>query len=344
MLNINGHNRTIFRWYYLDSYPKSQQLFVLTIAVFLFFGMHNLLQEAIMKLEGFTFAVMLGYMEVLGVTTCSYIERKYIAKETRRKAPIESYPLLTLCLLSSSGLSNMALNYINFPTKVVFRSCKLIPTMVISTIINRRIFSSGEYVSALAVCIGLVVFAAAEWQNSPSFNPVGLLLVTLSVVADSILPNAQEQLFSKGSSRLEVTFFTNFFTLLAMTLSTLASGDLIGMMQYGQQNHALCLYMLVYTFVAYIAISAFMQVVKRFGGVTAVLLGTARKGMTLILSFLVFPKKFSWFYVLGAILVLGGLLSSSLIKQGKSKKQSLPSYQAVSSRDQTSVDEDEVKH
>jgi len=297
-----------------------------------------------MNLEGFTFAVMLGYMEVLGVTACSYIERKYIAKETQRKAPIESYPLLTLCLLSSSGLSNMALNYINFPTKVVFRSCKLIPTMLISTIINRRIFSSGEYVSALAVCIGLVVFAAAEWQNSPSFNPVGILLVTLSVVADSILPNAQEQLFSKGSSRLEVTFFTNFFTLLAMTLSTLASGDLIGMIQYGQQNHALWLYMLVYTFVAYIAISAFMQVVKRFGGVTAVLLGTARKGMTLILSFLVFPKKFSWFYVLGAILVLGGLLSSSLIKQGKSKEQNLPSYQAVKSLDQTRIDEDEVKH
>eukprot|EP00814_Leptocylindrus_danicus_P011983 CAMPEP_0116018608 /NCGR_PEP_ID=MMETSP0321-20121206/8746_1 /TAXON_ID=163516 /ORGANISM="Leptocylindrus danicus var. danicus, Strain B650" /LENGTH=220 /DNA_ID=CAMNT_0003489027 /DNA_START=477 /DNA_END=1135 /DNA_ORIENTATION=- len=216
--------------------------------------------------------------------------------------------------------------------------------MLISTIINRRIFSSGEYVSALAVCIGLVVFAAAEWQNSPSFNPVGILLVTLSVVADSILPNAQEQLFSKGSSRLEVTFFTNFFTLLAMTLSTLASGDLIGMIQYGQQNHALWLYMLVYTFVAYIAISAFMQVVKRFGGVTAVLLGTARKGMTLILSFLVFPKKFSWFYVLGAILVLGGLLSSSLIKQGKSKEQNLPSYQAVKSLDQTRIDEDEVKH
>ena len=87
-----------------------------------------------MNLDGFHFGVMLGYMEVLGVTICSFVERTYIKKETKRVAPLSAYPLLTLCLLSSSSLSNLALNYINFPTKVIFRSCKLIPTMVISTV------------------------------------------------------------------------------------------------------------------------------------------------------------------------------------------------------------------
>jgi hypothetical protein len=79
--------------------------------------------------------------------------------------------------------------------------------------------------------------------------------------------------------------------------------------------------MTVYTFVAYIAISLHMTVVKRFGGVAAVVLATARKGMTLVLSFILFPKAFSWYYVLGAVLVLGGLLLSSLIKiHNKNKK------------------------
>ena len=139
-----------------------------------------------------------------------------MAKETGHVTPLSSYPLLTLCLLGSSALSNMSLNYINFPTKIVFRSCKLIPTMIIATIINRRVFKSIEYASALAISIGLVVFAAADWKLTPSFNPIGLDLVSLSVGADDILPNAQERNFRLGASRLEVTLYTNFFTLIVI--------------------------------------------------------------------------------------------------------------------------------
>jgi len=189
--------------------------------------------------------------------------------------------------------------------------------MLIATIINKRVFSSLEYVCGFAVCAGLVFFAAADWKLTPTFNPFGLVLVSISVIADSILPNAQEKLFVNGSSRLEVTFYSNFFTLIAMTCTTLMSGDLIGIVTLAASDPSLTLYMVVYTMVAYVAISFFMQIVKRFGAVTGVLCATARKGMTLILSFLLFPKIFSWYYVFGATLVLGGLLSSSLIKLNK---------------------------
>lgn len=292
-----------------------QQFAGLTATMFLFFGIHNVLQEAMMKVPGFH-GVMLSYMEVVGVTACSYIERKHIAKETGRVAPLAAYPLLTLCLLASSTLSNISLNYINFPTKVVFRSCKLIPTMIIATIINKRVFKKYEYASALAISLGLVIFAAVDWKLTPTFNPVGLILVSLSVVADAILPNAQENLFGQGSSRLEVTLYTNFFTLVAMTVTTLASGDLVRCIQLALTSDTnLVTYMVVYTLISYIAISAFMMIVKKYGGVTAVLLSTARKAMTLILSFILFPKAFSWYYALGAALVLGGLLAVSLKKQ-----------------------------
>jgi adenosine 3'-phospho 5'-phosphosulfate transporter B3 len=115
--------------------------------------------------------------------------------------------------------------------------------------------------------------------------------------------------------------FTNIFTLIAMTITTLLSGDLLGMIVFARNNAVLCHYIWIYTFVAYIAISIHMNVVRRFGGVAAVLLATGRKGMTLVLSFVLFPKAFSWYYVMGAILVLGGLLFSSLVKiREKSKR------------------------
>jgi adenosine 3'-phospho 5'-phosphosulfate transporter B3 len=313
----------------IDNLPPSLQFTFLAVGVFFFFGIHNLLQEAIMNVPGFTYGVMLGYMEVLGVAVCSFAERRYIAKEHGRIAPLSAYPLLTMCLLASSALSNMSLNYINFPTKVVFRSCKLIPTMVIASFLHKKIFSIWEYVCALAICVGLVLFAAADWELRPSFNPIGLGLVSMSVVADSILPNAQERLFRSGSSRLEVTLYTNTFTLIVMTFTTMLSGDLVGALQQTLQNRQLLIYFTIYTFVAYAAISAHMSVVKRFGGVVAVLLATGRKGMTLILSFVLFPKGFSWFYPAGAVLVLGGLLVSSLVKmQSKNKTKEVSSSTA----------------
>lgn len=196
--------------------------------------------------------------------------------------------------------------------------------MIIATIINKRVFKSYEYASAIAISVGMVVFAATDWKLTPTFHPFGLILVSLSVIADAILPNAQERLFSRGSSRLEVTFYTNAFTLIAMTITTVASGDLMRVIDLALKSDTnLITYMVVYTFISYIAISAFMAIVKKYGGVTAVLLSTARKAMTLILSFILFPKQFSWYYVLGATLVLGGLLVVSLAKQYKKKMEAM---------------------
>ncbi|KAL3928167.1 MAG: hypothetical protein SGBAC_012763 [Bacillariaceae sp.] len=197
--------------------------------------------------------------------------------------------------------------------------------MVVASIVHKKVFTTVEYMLAVCVSLGLVLFAAADWQVAPTFHPIGLAFVSLSVCGDAILPNAQEKLFQGGSSRLEVTFYTNIFTLMVMTITTLISGDLIGMIVFARTNRTLCIYIGIYTFIAYVAISVHMTVVKKYGGVAAVLVATGRKGMTLILSFLLFPKAFSWFYVAGGTLVLGGLLFNSLWKMEMKKEKKEPS-------------------
>jgi hypothetical protein len=51
---------------YLDTLSSPMQFALLGSGVFFFFGIHNILQEAMMKVPGFNFGVMLGYMEVIG--------------------------------------------------------------------------------------------------------------------------------------------------------------------------------------------------------------------------------------------------------------------------------------
>jgi len=82
------------------------------------------------------------------------------------------------------------------------------------------------------------------------------------------------------------------------------------------------LHVIAYVLISHVAVSAHTQVVRKFGGVAAVFVGTARKGMTLILSFVLFPKESNWKYAAGAALVLGGLTVASLEKQRNRKKDS----------------------
>jgi len=49
----------------IDDLTPSVQFALLGSGVFFFFGIHNILQEAMMKIPGFNFGVMLGYMEVI---------------------------------------------------------------------------------------------------------------------------------------------------------------------------------------------------------------------------------------------------------------------------------------
>ena len=195
----------------------------------------------------------------------------------------------------------------------------------------------------------------ADYSLDPlQFNSLGLILVSGSVVADSILPNAQEHLFKEGSSRLEVTVYSNLYSLIGMTVITLGNGTLLQFGTILRMNSTLAMYFAMYTILSYASISCYMILVKRFGGVTAVVLTTARKAMTLVLSFMLFPKGFSWLYVYGSLLVLGAVMMASICKKmggggapslSRDKKLAMPNkgdYAPLSTIDESSGEEDGV--
>ncbi len=149
--------------------------------------------------------------------------------------------------------------------------------------------------------------------------PVGITLVSISVFADAFLPNFQERVFDEGSSRIEVTFYTNILCLIAMTMAFTVSGDLPQAISYALANTHVLYLMIFYTFLAYIAITFHMALVKEFGGITTVLVGNMRKAMTITLSFILFPKPMSNMYIGGGILVFGGLIGNAYAKESSSR-------------------------
>ena len=46
--------------------------------------------------------------------------------------------LLALLTVATMGLSNMAVGYLNYPTQVIFKCCKLIPVLIGGVVIQGR--------------------------------------------------------------------------------------------------------------------------------------------------------------------------------------------------------------
>lgn len=69
-------------------------------------------------MEGFNFGWSLGMLEAVGVLVGSMLERAHSGEARKRVAPFKSYVVLAGILGMSSSLSNMALHYIKYPTKV----------------------------------------------------------------------------------------------------------------------------------------------------------------------------------------------------------------------------------
>lgn len=78
---------------------------------------------------------------------------------------VKPYLLLSFLVFGATGLATRSLVYVSYPTKVVFKSAKLIPTMIVSVFLkNAKPYSSWDYLSAALICLG----AAGYSYNSSS--------------------------------------------------------------------------------------------------------------------------------------------------------------------------------
>src|SRR5690606_16269002 len=93
------------------------------------------------------------------------------------------------------------------------------------------------------------------------------------------------------------------------------TGDLPAALSYALANTQALFLMLIYTVIAYVAITYHMALVQEFGGIVTVLVGNSRKAMTIVLSFLLFPKPMSVLYLGGGVLVFGSLIGNAFMKE-----------------------------
>ncbi|KAH9638988.1 hypothetical protein HF086_000914 [Spodoptera exigua] len=148
----------------LDLKPFSfiTQFMFCLIFVFIFYLAYGYYLELLFANSEVSFYITL--VQFLITTALSYVE-SLIRSPIKRKVPLKTYALLAGLTLGTMAFSNLALSYLNYPTQLIFKSCKLIPVMIGSIIILGKRYGFLDYVSAVVMCIGLTMFTLEPADN-----------------------------------------------------------------------------------------------------------------------------------------------------------------------------------
>lgn len=189
-----------------------------------------------------------------------------------RHIPLNTYIGLSLLTVATMGLSNASLGYLNYPTQVVFKSCKLIPVMLGGMLIQQKPFSAVEFAASVVMCFGLVMYTLADVHMQPHFDHTGVLFISLALCADAAIGNVQEKAMrTHRASNTEVVFYSYGLGFLAIFLYELPTLELFdGLACFAQQPLESYSLAVLFSVTGYLGIHVVLTLVRRFGALVAV--------------------------------------------------------------------------
>ncbi|MGH0142200.1 UNVERIFIED_CONTAM: hypothetical protein FKN15_003973 [Acipenser sinensis] len=225
----------------LSSFSQPAQFFICVVGVFVFYLIYGYLQELIFSVEGFKpfgwylTLVQFGFYAVFGLVELQ------LTQEKRRRIPGKTYMMIAFLTVATMGLSNTSLGYLNYPTQVIFKCCKLIPVMIGGVFIQGKRYNLADVSAALCMSLGLIWFTLADSKIAPNFSLTGLVLITLALCADAVIGNVQEK---------------------AMKLHNGSNSEMHPVKTYG--------YAFSFLLTGYFGISFVLALIKLFGALVAV--------------------------------------------------------------------------
>ncbi|XP_055956477.1 adenosine 3'-phospho 5'-phosphosulfate transporter 2 [Patella vulgata] len=213
------------------------QFLLLTSATFFFYLIYGYMQELIFRLDGFRpFGMYLTLIQFACYVIFGVLELQFKEDKTR-KIPIKTYFFLAFLTVSTMGLSNTSVGYLNYATQVIFKCCKLIPVLIGGILIQGKKFNIIDVSACVCMSLGLILFTLADSTVSPEFNLYGIILISLAVCADGVIGNVQEKTIKQhGASNCEVVLYSYGIGFLYILIFLIPSGQLLPAFKFCQKH------------------------------------------------------------------------------------------------------------
>ncbi|KAA0194098.1 Adenosine 3'-phospho 5'-phosphosulfate transporter 2, partial [Fasciolopsis buskii] len=223
----------IFCGFNLSNLSRDARFVVCVVGIFITYLFYGALQEAI-----FTASKMQSYSAFLTLyqfaiyVILSFVELRSQRRSLRDFQPsdvsMSVYCLLATLSLSTIAFSNASVSFLNYPTQVIFKCCKMIPVMIGGILLLGKRYNWLEVSAVMCMTFGLIFFTLVDVAVQPKFSVIGVILVTVALCSDGALGNAQELAMRKlKATNTEILFYSYAIGFLMLFLCLLLSGNLV---------------------------------------------------------------------------------------------------------------------
>lgn len=207
---------------------------------------HGFLQEAILTkpygTELFPSAAFLVLGGRIGMLFCGLITVKVVQQQPLVPSEMDKHQgggiaqAMTTSLLpalvgvAASWIQFGSLLFVTFPTMTLFKSAKVVPSMLAGVLMQRKAYPMSECVEVLIIAAGLVIFTWFSETNPEAgkFIPslIGIAMVVACLLFDALAPAVQQRAFiSSGMNAFQIMFWTSLSSVGFCSGMVLAGGE-----------------------------------------------------------------------------------------------------------------------
>ena len=341
----------------LSSQSPSVQFLLCACGVFAFTIVYGYLQELLaVHIAGRKFGLFLATCQFAGYAFWSFVLTKMRAYRQEGDAPavagghsggrvqahggctigpssvpLRAYVGLSLIRAVDLGMTNLAMQFLNYPAKTLIKSSRVVFTMLLGLVIGRKQYRCRDYLAVLLLVAGLGIFLHADSRSKTVFHPLGVAMLVISLTCDGTLNNWSEVImreYKVGQDEFQLQLYAIAF--MAMATATYAKGELVeGARHFFLESGTVpeiessdtvvtwtprrkILVLFFFSTTGLLGSSCAGAITKRFGALSMSITSTARKAMTLFLSFVAFHNTCTFEHIAGMVIFLGALLLKSL--------------------------------
>ncbi|KAG7994242.1 hypothetical protein I3843_01G048700 [Carya illinoinensis] len=325
--------------------PRWQQFLICSAGFFFGYIVNGICEEYVYNRLQFSYGWYFTFVQGF-----VYLFLLYLQGFTPKQMvnPWKTYVKLSAVLMGSHGLTRGSLAFLNYPAQLMFKSTKVLPVMIMGAFIPglRRKYPPHEYISAILLVVGLILFTLADAQTSPNFSVIGVIMVSGALIMDSFLGNLQEAIFNMNpeTTQAEMLFCSTVVGLPFLIPPMLVTGELFKAWASCSKHpyvYGVLVFEAMATFIGQVSV---LSLVALFGAATTAMVTTARKAVTLLLSYMIFTKPLTEQHGTGLLLIAMGI-TMKLLPDNKPNKRVSSSTSSASAKNlakPSSTDHDEI--
>jgi len=219
------------------------------VGIFSFYFYFGLLQEKITrgkygegdKQEKFTYTLALVCVQCIVNYIYAKIMLSTVMKQGEDNTSTTYYAASSLTYLLAMVCSNMALQWVAYPTQVVGKSCKPIPVMILGVLFGSKSYALAKYLFTLMIVVGVALFMYKDnVVSKPGVEPgfgIGEILLLLSLTMDGLTGAIQERMKNEYQSKSgHMMLSMNKWSVGYLLFALLVTGELFDFVGFIQRH------------------------------------------------------------------------------------------------------------